>query len=627
MNAKTPTGSDTTMRAAAPSPGRARFANFAWFVLVYNLAVIVWGAFVRASFSGDGCGSHWPLCDGALIPAYFDSKTLIEYSHRMMSALDGLLVAGLTVWAYRLFEKGSAVRKAALVSLVFIIFEALIGRGLVKFGWVAHDTSSARAVVLAVHLANTFVLIGALALCAAWSAGLPRPNLKGQGAMGWAIGVALVGLLAIGVSGAVTALGDTLYPLKDAHAPLADIADPTKHFLVRLRILHPLLALVVGLLLTLVAGLAMRMRPTPNTRTAAIWVVGIFGSQLGLGLLNVVLKAPIPMQMAHLLLADVSWVSLVVLAASALADGVERVEWVPQSEGEGARAGERATWRDYLALTKPRVISLLLFTTLTAMFAAAGGWPGAWLLVAVAVGGYMSAGAANTINMVLERDLDARMRRTATRPTITHQVAAPKALAFGLGLAAGSFAILAVAANLMAAMLSLAGLVFYVIVYTMMLKRRTWQNIVVGGAAGAFPPLVGWASVTGSLSPLAWTLFGIVFLWTPVHFWALALLIKDDYKSAGVPMLPVVHGDRATVVQIVGYAVLTAGLTVLPWFLGQVGSLYLGMAIVLNVVLLLRSAQLYFDPARPRAVTLYKYSMLYLAVLFLTVAIDQARIV
>ncbi|MCO5296209.1 MAG: heme o synthase [Fimbriimonadaceae bacterium] len=615
------------MRAVPPSPGRARFANFAWFVLAYNLAVIVWGAFVRASFSGDGCGSHWPLCDGALIPPYFDSKTLIEFSHRMMSALDGLLVLGLAIWAYRLFAKGSPVRKAALVSLLFIVFEALIGRGLVKFGWVAHDASSARAVVLAVHLANTFVLIGALALCAAWSAGIPRPKFKGQGAMGWAIAAAIVGLLAIGISGAVTALGDTLYPLSDAHATVADISDPTKHFLVRLRILHPLLALVVGLLLTLVAGLAMKLRPSANTRTAALWVIGIFGSQLGLGLLNVVLKAPIPMQMAHLLLADVSWVALIVLAAGALAEGVERVEWVPQSEAEGARAGERATWRAYVALTKPRVISLLLFTTITAMFAAAGGWPGLWPLVGVLVGGYMSAGAANTINMVLERDLDALMRRTSTRPTITHQIPAPKALTFGLGLAAASFAILGLASNLMAAMLSLAGLVFYVIVYTMMLKRRTWQNIVIGGAAGAFPPLVGWAAVTGSLSPLAWTLFGIVFLWTPVHFWALALLIKDDYHSAGVPMLPVVHGERATVLQIVGYAVLTAALTVLPWFLGQVGSLYLWTAIALDVLLLVRSMQLYVDPARPRAVSLYKYSMLYLAILFLTIAVDQARIV
>src|SRR5205823_2781751 len=214
--------------------------------------------------------------------------------------------------------------------------------------------------------------------------------------------------------------------------------------------------------------------------------------------------------------------------------------------------------------------------------------------LAVALGFYMAAGAANAINMVLERDLDLRMGRTARRPTVTQTIPPRQALQFALWLMVGSFGLLWSAANLLCAVLALSGLAFYVVVYTLLLKRRTWSNIVIGGAAGAFPPLVGWAAVTGDLSPLAWCLFGIIFLWTPVHFWALAILIKDDYARAGVPMLPVVRGERATVAQIAVYAVLTVAISSLPLLLqgrnGQaaVGWVYLIASPLLNAVLLLR---------------------------------------
>jgi protoheme IX farnesyltransferase len=278
------------------------------------------------------------------------------------------------------------------------------------------------------------------------------------------------------------------------------------------------------------------------------------------------------------------------------------------------------------------VISLLLFTTVTAMAVAAGlqedPGPGPLLYLAVGVGFYMAAGAANAINMVLERDLDLRMTRTAGRPTVTSVVPPRAALQFALLLTVGSFALLWGAANLLTAMLALAGLACYVLIYTLLLKRRTWTNIVIGGAAGAFPPLVGWAAVTGDLSPLAWCLFGIVFLWTPVHFWALAIMLKEEYARAGVPMLPVVRGLRATVVQIAVYAVLTVAISLLPFWLPagdgavSLGGFYLGAAALLNAVLLARSAQLYRKPERPQALSLFKYSMLYLALLFLAMVVD-----
>ena len=293
---------------------------------------------------------------------------------------------------------------------------------------------------------------------------------------------------------------------------------------------------------------------------------------------------------------------------------------------------ERVTWkelvRDYVALTKPRVISLLLFTTLAAMFIAADPAHRVTLplFLAVAVGGYAAAGAANAINMVIDRDIDGRMRRTTTRPTVTQRISWRNALAFAFSLELLSFTLLSLAANVLAASLALAGLLFYVFIYTLLLKRRTWHNIVIGGAAGAFPPLVGWAAVTGSLSVMAWYLFAIIFVWTPVHFWALALLIKDDYASAGVPMLPCVKGDRATVVQIAIYTVVTVLVTLAPVVTEGLHAVYLLGAVALNLILAVKAAQLYREASRPRASSLFHYSMLYLALLFLVMAIDRALV-
>ena len=293
----------------------------------------------------------------------------------------------------------------------------------------------------------------------------------------------------------------------------------------------------------------------------------------------------------------------------------------------------RATWRDYVTLTKPRVISLLLLTTVGAMFIAARGFPG-WLpLLGMLLGGYMSAGAAGVYNMVYDRDIDERMKRTAKRPTVTSVVSTGDALLFAAALTFGSFAAIWATSNLLAALLSWAGIAFYVIVYTMWLKRTTWQNIVIGGAAGAIPPLVGWAAVTGELSLLAWFLFTLIFVWTPVHFWALALMIKDDYAAVGVPMAPAVIGERATVLQMLMYAVLTIALTLIPFALHEFSVVYFVAALALNAVLALRVLRLWqaVEAGRPidRVVALpvYKYSMLYLALLFLAMALDRALFV
>ena len=298
-----------------------------------------------------------------------------------------------------------------------------------------------------------------------------------------------------------------------------------------------------------------------------------------------------------------------------------------------AATPRRATWRDYLVLTKPKVISLLLFTTVGAMFIAARGFPGVIPLLGILLGGYMSAGAAGAFNMVYDRDIDGRMKRTAGRPTVTDVVPTRDALVFAGVLTVLSFVIIWASSNLLAALLSWSGIAFYVVVYTIWLKRSTWQNIVIGGAAGAIPPLVGWAAVTGELSLLAWLLFALVFLWTPVHFWALALMIKDDYAAVGVPMAPAVIGERATVMQMVMYAALTILLTVIPFALQAFSLSYFLAALALNLVLALRVLRLFALVRRgtsidkATALPVYKYSMLYLALLFLSMALDRVLFV
>lgn len=289
----------------------------------------------------------------------------------------------------------------------------------------------------------------------------------------------------------------------------------------------------------------------------------------------------------------------------------------------------RPTWRDYVTLTKPKVISLLLFTTLGAMFIAAQGIPNLLMILGVMVGGYMSAGAAGVYNMIYDRDIDAKMKRTAKRPTVTALIPSSHALIFAITLTILSFVVIAAVSNVLAALLSWAGIAFYVIIYTMWLKRSTWQNIVIGGAAGAIPPLVGWAAVTGELSFMAWLLFALIFMWTPVHFWALALLIKDDYAKVGVPMAPAVIGERATVMHMVMYTALTIILTLVPFVMRELSFAYFVAAFLLNAALLFRVLKLYWmvrherTIERPLALHVYKFSMAYLALLFLSMALDR----
>ena len=303
----------------------SRFASFSWFVLAYNVAVIAWGGFVRASGSGAGCGRHWPMCNGEVLPRAPQIATLIEFGHRLTSGLCVAFVIALAVWAFRIFPEGHAGRKSAVWSCVFVVGEALIGAGLVLFELVAHDASMKRALSMALHLTNTFFLLGALVLTAWWASGGAPVRVRRQGAMAWVLAPAFFGMLLLGTSGAVAALGDTLFPAHSWSEGVAQDLSIGAHAFIRLRILHPFLAAMTGVCVLGAAAAARYMRPSPRVSRASKLVTIAFLAQFTAGLVNLALLAPIAMQLTHLVLADAVWITLVILAASALEDSEQPV--------------------------------------------------------------------------------------------------------------------------------------------------------------------------------------------------------------------------------------------------------------------------------------------------------------
>jgi heme A synthase len=315
-----------------------RYAKYAWFVLIFTIGVILWGALVRATGSGAGCGSHWPSCNGVVVPLNPTTETLIEFTHRLTSGIALLFVVGMLVWAWRIYPKGHHVRLGASISMFFMITEALVGASLVLFGWVADDASIGRAISISVHLVNTFLLLGALSLTAWWASGGAPMQLQGQGLVLAALLVALSGVMVIGVTGAITALGDTLFPAENLRDGIRQDLDPTAHFLIRLRVFHPIIAILTGFYQFLVSGLMGLFTPSKVVKRFAAIVAGLFFIQLGAGLVNLILLAPIWMQLVHLFLADMVWISLVLLTASALS--LESKEVAKEREVAGLTAAD-----------------------------------------------------------------------------------------------------------------------------------------------------------------------------------------------------------------------------------------------------------------------------------------------
>ena len=312
----------TTSHTDAEASRRRRMVGrFAWSVLAYNVAVILWGAFVRATGSGAGCGRHWPLCNGEVVPRPKSVETIIEAGHRATSGLALIAVVALLVMTFRVLPRGHRARRGAVYSTVFILLEALLGAGLVLFELVAHDASMKRGLSMILHLCNTFVLLGWLALTAWWATteeGAPAPDSERERSqkplvLRVAIGLSLGSVLVLGASGAIAALGDTLFPASSLREGLAQDISPMAHAFLRLRVLHPVFALGAGVLVLGAAGIVRSISTSPRARTFARLVTILYVVQFGAGLLNLSLLAPVPMQLVHLLLADATWVALVLM--------------------------------------------------------------------------------------------------------------------------------------------------------------------------------------------------------------------------------------------------------------------------------------------------------------------------
>jgi heme o synthase len=583
-----------------------RFRRLAVTSTAATFVLIAVGGLVRATDSGLGC-PDWPRCFGRLVPPA-DLHAQIEHSHRLVAAAVVVLVALLAVAAWRTGQP-RGVRWAAAAAVVVVLTQALIGAVVV---WWKLEAES-----VTLHLATALALVALLeviAFRARWPGGAPPRRDRGFVRLA-AAGAGLTYLqMLVGstVSGHHAGLA---YPLD---VLLPDLGPAVA----RIQLAHRVLAVAVAVLVIatwLVARRTQRAHPTV-TRLAG-YAAGLVLVQVLLGAANVVNRLSALTVVPHLVVGSLLWGTMfaLLLHAHRFSGTIERDPAEP-APLPARTARESAT--AYFLLTKPRIVELLLVTTVPTMFIADRGVPSPWLVAATLLGGSLSAASANVINCYLDRDIDALMRRTARRPLPAHRVAPADALRFGLVLGVAGFAWLWATVNLLSAVLATAAILFYVFVYTLGLKRRSTQNIVIGGAAGAVPVLVGWAAVTGRVELPALVLFAIIFYWTPPHFWALALRYKDDYAAAGVPMLPVVRGATETSNQILYYTVLLVTVTLLLYPAGRMGAIYLAAAVALGAAFIWRALALRRDLSSRRAIRLFSFSNQYLALLFLAMAID-----
>jgi heme o synthase len=558
------------------------------------------GGLVRGTGSGLGC-STWPGCEpGRLFPSG-TVHSLIEFSHRGMAFLVAVLSALTGIAAFRLARREPSVLWPAVFGFPLVMAQAGLGAVVVATDLDAWWVTAHFVVALLLIADVTYVAASAVA-CAAMTTDVIDGGAMNRDNRSFSrlvfVSAAVVGLLLL-VGTYVRASGAQLvftdWPLMDGKLVPALGGPATAMFL------HRVLAAIA---LLLVLWTAIRARTGEGRHPLLVRLstaaLVLFVAQIMVGAANV-------------------WTRL---RPWAVAAGVPGSEHDTDESTEGERPSLRDTVTAYYRLTKPRIVLLLLITTVPAMLLAARGLPSPWLILATLVGGAAAAGSANSINMYLDRDIDAIMRRTRQRPLPSHAIAPDHALRFGFVLGAIAFYFLAVAVNVLAAVLALSAIAFYVFVYTMWLKRTTAQNIVIGGAAGAVPALVGWAAVTGTLAWPAVVLFGIVFVWTPPHFWALAMRYSGDYAAAGVPMLPVVRGETETRRQILLYSLVLFATTLLLVPVGHMGPVYTTAAVALGGSFVYRALQVWrsADDARTRG--LFAFSILYLAGLFGAIGVD-----
>ncbi|HEY8489961.1 MAG TPA: heme o synthase, partial [Dehalococcoidia bacterium] len=591
-----------------------RRLSLATAAAMYVLIVI--GGVVRVTGSGLGC-PDWPMCHGQVIPP-FEREVLIEYTHRLAASVVGLLVLATLVVAWLRYRQQRSILWPATAASVLLVFQVILG-GITVLQELPPE-------IVTAHLATALATIAmvTLVVVSSFTGGRQEGarSRAGRAFMRFTLFTAaatyvvmLSGSLVVGEGASLACQG---WPLCNGSIiPSGDAA-------VHIHFTHRALVALVGLAVLGVFVMAWRdFRGNPPIVKAASAALLLYAVQVVVGAGNIWSDLSQVVAAAHLAVGTAVWLAMVVLAVLAyqLPLGEPEAE-EPEAPAGESRRGLRDTIRAYVALSKPRIIFLLLVTTVPAMVLAQEGMPSPWLILATLIGGTLAAGGAHAVNCYVDRDIDRVMSRTQRRPLPRHEVPPERALIFGLTLGWIGFLELAALVNVLSAMLALSALVFYVLVYSLWLKRTTPQNIVIGGAAGAIPPLVGWAAVTNSVGLPALILFAIIFMWTPPHFWALALRFQEDYRRAGVPMLPVVKGADETRREILVYTALLVGVTLLLFAVSGAGYVYLLSALLLGGLFLARAYRLWRDPERQSAMKLFHFSITYLALLFAAMVAD-----
>ena len=596
--------------------------RIAWAATVVTYFLITLGGTVLATDSGLSC-PDWPFCYGQ---AYYSGTyhVFLEQFHRFTAAavsiLIVLLVIGIIAWA----RKDRVLLSLAIAAPVLLAIQIVLG-GLTVVWKLPPQIITAH---LGTALAIFAIMITIAVLSRQREPGkvLPAKTRKfAQLAISNALLVYILMLFGSYVTGSGAALACPGWPF------CTPASWAVSNHLADINILHRVYAVFVGLVMlwTVIAALR-RWRVAPGQAIVALVGGVLFVCQAIVGGLIVLLYEPAFVAGFHLALATAVWGTLVLLAALAAnqlrtAPAQQEIERMEQAEDEAKKEVSvvRQTIGNYVDLMKPHVTVLLLGVTVAAMAIANQGLPPLMLVIPTLLGGAMAAGSANCINCYIDRDIDQIMGRTQRRSLPSGRVEPRQALVFGVILGVSSFILLTLFVNLLSAVLAFSAILFYVFVYTLWLKRTSTQNIVIGGAAGAVPVLVGWAAITNSLSLPAIWLFAIIFFWTPPHFWALSLLIQKDYEKAHIPMLPVVKGEAETRRQILLYSVLLLAITLVLFVMGTMGYFYLAGALLLGGGLIYLAVRLWREQSKKWAKTLFWYSNMYLAAIFAVMVLDR----
>jgi heme o synthase len=578
-------------------------------LVTYGLVVL--GGVVRVSASGLGC-PDWPLCHGRLLPP-LDLHAIIEYSHRTAASLASLLVVltALAAWTWWRNRRDLLLPATAAVGLLAV--QVVLGAITV---WLELPP-----IIVLAHLATALALLGTVCVTAgnAWWA--PLNGFVDRRSVQLALAAAAATYLLILTGSLVVGTGAggacVAWPLCGGGFTLTFDRLPV------IQLLHRAASALLGVLIVIsLFSVLSRHRRQPSVRATVALTLAALGFQVAVGAAVVTLHLPPVLRGLHLALASAVWAGTVILAVIArrlpLGDERDRL-----AQPARAPRAAREVLLDYVSLAKPRIIPLLLITALGGMMVARRGWPSTGVVVLTLLGGALAAAGAGAINCWIDRDIDREMLRTRRRPLPDGRIAPSHALIFGIGLGLAAFLLLAFWVNVLAATLAISGLLFYVFVYTLWLKRWTAQNIVIGGAAGAVPPLVGWAAVTGSLDLTALYLFVVIFLWTPPHFWALALRLRRDYERAQVPMLPVVRGEPAARRQILLYTLVLVGATLAVVVTGVLGLLYLAGAATLGAGFIGLAVMNLRGRRQRWSRWLFDYSIAYLGLLFAVMVADR----